>query len=281
MKKQKGFTPHHFSLKNSEGFTLIELLVVFALISLLAAIILVALRGTGERAEIAKSLQFEAQIHHALGAYAVGIWNFREGPGNNITRDESGNGNDGTINGATWTQKGDTPSKEGYALEFNGSSDYVSLTAEVLLSLSKNHSGSVWVYPETTGTYSTVIGNTIKSNDRFSVAERGGLIVIGHYDGTQIFKKSGSANMDFWNHVAWSFDTATLRLWIDGVEQTGTQNPAHGWRVGFRIGSTTVDNFYFKGLIDDVRIYSESLTQAQVKKLYAEGARKRGLLAGN
>ncbi len=35
----------------------------------------------------------------------------------------------------------------------------------------------------------------------------------------------------------------------------------------------------FNGLIDEVRIYSVALTSVQIQKLYAEGAKKRGLLA--
>ena len=43
------------------------------------------------------------------------------------------------------------------------------------------------------------------------------------------------------------------------------------------IGFDDVGN-YFHGLIDEVRIYEEVLTSAQIKKLYAKGAEKRGLL---
>ncbi|MDO8436136.1 MAG: type II secretion system protein, partial [bacterium] len=59
--------------KKKKAFTLIELLVVIAIIGLLASIILVSLKGTREKARIAKSLDFSQRINHALGAYAVGI----------------------------------------------------------------------------------------------------------------------------------------------------------------------------------------------------------------
>lgn len=45
------------------------------------------------------------------------------------------------------------------------------------------------------------------------------------------------------------------------------------------IGSYRGISYYFNGLIDEVRIYSEALASAQIKKLYAEGAEKRGLLS--
>ena len=109
-------------MKKQKAFTLIELLVVLAVIGLLASIVLVSLKGTRERARIANALQFSAQVHHALGAYASGVWDFNEGSGA-TTRDSSSNGNDGIIYGAGyWTDE--TPSNENYALSFDGD-DYV------------------------------------------------------------------------------------------------------------------------------------------------------------
>ena len=47
-----------------------------------------------------------------------------------------------------------------------------------------------------------------------------------------------------------------------------------------RIGSyTDSGNVYnLDGLIDEVRIYNEGLSSSQIKKLYVEGAEKRGLV---
>ena len=117
-----------FNKKNA--FTLIELLVVIAIIGLLSSIVLVALKPAREKAKRAKALNFAAQVHHALGAYAVGMWDFDDQA--NPTKDTSGNENDGTITGATWTAEGDTPSGKGYALEFNkAESDWVQINGDV------------------------------------------------------------------------------------------------------------------------------------------------------
>ncbi|GAI47506.1 unnamed protein product, partial [marine sediment metagenome] len=117
-----------FSKSNKgTGFTLIEVLVVVAIIGLLASIILVSLKEARERAKIAKSFNFAAQVHHALGAYAVGIWDFNENVDNtcrpeepyNDICDSSGNNNHGDRNHPTWVD--DTPDKNAYALSFNES----------------------------------------------------------------------------------------------------------------------------------------------------------------
>ncbi|MFQ6120757.1 MAG: hypothetical protein ACE5KE_12850 [Methanosarcinales archaeon] len=49
----------------------------------------------------------------------VAYWTFDEGSGN-IAHDISGNGNDGSVYGASWTS-----GKVGKALDFDGSNDYV------------------------------------------------------------------------------------------------------------------------------------------------------------
>lgn len=102
-------------------FTLIELLVVIAVIGMLASIVLVSFKGTTDKARLGKAKDFYAQVSHALGAEAVGIWKFEEGDGP-TARDSSGNGNDGTLqNGPVWTSASDCGLGLGGCLEFKGS----------------------------------------------------------------------------------------------------------------------------------------------------------------
>jgi prepilin-type N-terminal cleavage/methylation domain-containing protein len=107
-----------------KGFTLIELMVGIAIVGLLSSVILVATKGSTNKANIAKTMQWSRSIESLLGPYAVGIWNFDEGSGTTVS-DLSGYGNDGTIYGATWRCAEDdsdyTPSGQGCALEFDES----------------------------------------------------------------------------------------------------------------------------------------------------------------
>lgn len=80
---RKGFTPHHFNLKayfrskhsgntlmkSGAGFTLIELLVVIAVIGILAAVGLVALNGSRERARDTRRISDLQAVRTGLALY--------------------------------------------------------------------------------------------------------------------------------------------------------------------------------------------------------------------
>ena len=72
----------------------------------------------------------------------VAAFGFEEGTGS-TTADASGNGNTGTISGATWTTQG----RFGQALSFNGSSSRVSVAAAASLNLGAAMTLEGWIYP--------------------------------------------------------------------------------------------------------------------------------------
>ena len=109
----------------NKGFTLIELLVVIAVIGLLSSIVLISLGSARKKARIAAGLQFSANVHHGLGAYAVGMWEF-----NGDGTDSSGLGNNAIITGANFVA--DTPTGNGSALEFNrAEGDWVQINGDL------------------------------------------------------------------------------------------------------------------------------------------------------
>ncbi len=69
----------------------------------------------------------------------VGYWKFDEGSGTTAT-DSSGNGNTGTIYGATWVD-----GKSGKALSFDGNDDYVVSTTVNFSTGSADRTISFWV----------------------------------------------------------------------------------------------------------------------------------------
>ncbi|PXF51347.1 MAG: hypothetical protein C4B55_02845 [Candidatus Methanophagaceae archaeon] len=81
----------------------------------------------------------------------VAEWRFDEGAGS-VLHDSSGNGNDGVIHGATWTE-----GKFGNALRFDGQDDFVEVPHSSSLNLGKYFTITTWIKPTTLSTDNQLI----------------------------------------------------------------------------------------------------------------------------
>jgi len=136
-----------------KAFTLIELITVISIIGLLSAIAVSSMKSSNDKAKLAASQSFEASIGRVVGDQIIGEWLFDEGSGT-TARDTSGNGNDGTISGATWTS-----GINGNALSFNGAAQ-VSLGSSAALNPA-NFTITAWVKPgDISGSYNYIYSNT-------------------------------------------------------------------------------------------------------------------------
>ncbi|WP_212746149.1 LamG-like jellyroll fold domain-containing protein [Nonomuraea sp. KC401] len=70
-----------------------------------------------------------------------------------------------------------------------------------------------------------------------------------------------------WSHLALTYDGATLRLFVDGqqVDQTEMSGNLYDDGGPLRIGGTEVFGEYFKGLIDEVRVYNRAQSAAEIR----------------
>jgi len=248
-------------------------MVVIAIIGIIASIVLVATKSARDKARIAKGLQFASSIHHALGAYAVGIWDFDDQV--NPTSDASGYGNDGTINGAEWKCASDdsdyTPSGKGCSLYFDGSNnDYIEISNTEKLPL---FSLSTWAYNQSGG-------DSRHSMLNYYWEIVGTQVCFWSYDFANDYwrcSNSGSVPYDKWSHIVTVWDGSVISHYINGKLDWKDTNTSSGTSQNF----TTIAGYSsrkFKGFLDDVRIYEQALSSAQIKKLYAEGAREKGLV---
>jgi hypothetical protein len=129
-------------------------------------------------------------------------------------------------------------------------------------------------------------GIKVKSNDTLEVYFQSA--VSGGWYGANI---PGTRVSQVWadgkfHHVAGTYDptVAQIKLYVDGVlEATNTFAGTAGWVVGDTIVQDATKNWnigrdsknttrLFTGLIDDVRIYNNALTAAEVKALIPEPA---------
>lgn len=300
-KKQKSFTLHLFRkinisnakhyVKKGEGFTLIELLVVISIIGLLSSIVLVATKGARGKARIAAGLQFSASIHHALGAYIVGEWKFEEGDDNtcglgdyNDFCDTSGNENHGqNVGDISRPPNSEIPQLGRYG-KFGAGDEVKIQNSDSLEEIISNQKVTVelWLYPE-----------DLSNDDYFVYWEYNFALVYNSNNNVIKFglraatpaatpvdpSTSSSLNplkINKWHHIVGTYNGSEIKIFVNG-KQSGDTADITGASFSLHAGFLHLGEEH-SGFIDEVRIYSKGLTPAQIQKLYAEGARKRGLL---
>ncbi|UCF14022.1 MAG: LamG domain-containing protein, partial [Phycisphaerales bacterium] len=211
----------------------------------------------------------------------VGWWNFDEGSGD-ITVDWSGNSNHGTFRGEPqWTIGYDLG-----ALEFDGINDYVDMGNNGINGVFDRGSSAFsltgWVKPfalgpsaSNHGTRNVVVARASDpSNDNFELgfSEEGNLDLYIDENGDDITKTFGGSEVTpgSWHHFAVTFDSGQVRVYLDGNHYVGvfagtSLDQASG--SPFTIGNTTHSDIYFRGLIDDVRVYDRVLTAEEIEQV--------------
>lgn len=221
-----------------------------------------------------------------LNAY----WNFNETSGSTAANSGSFTGVNGALtNGAAFVSGG----KFGNAVFFDGTNDYVDVTNRVIANGGYTYTSSAWINvsaDDTTrrtifestdvATGATTSGFAIsaeltdtagKVHDlKYTTVSAGTSIVSGI---TTVKPTTGE-----WHLVTVSVDTLTERkahMYVDGVlrsEADGTVSGLLGNTLGFHIGTyRNADNRWFKGLIDDVAVWSNALSAGEVKATYDLG----------
>jgi len=209
----------------------------------------------------------------------VGHWDFDEGAGHiHILHDRSGNGNDGTIYGATWV-----PTEAGAALKFDGTGDYVDFTDNPNLKIRGDMTLAAWVklladpYPNPETNW--YIFNCEQYQHSGFALRVGGATGLLYYRSSQaeasqhLMSKTKIHNGVFC-HVVLVRKGNTVTWFIDAHydAQSSTKGPASG-DVPFTISQKSQS---FQGLIDDVRIYRRALPASEIVGLYKQGAESRG-----
>jgi hypothetical protein len=195
----------------------------------------------------------------------VAAYGFEEGSGATVT-DQSGNGNTGTISGATWTTAG----RFGNALSFDGVNDWVTVNDAPSLDLTTGMTLEAWLYPTAGGGWRTAVmkeqsGHLAYALDASSSTNQ----PRGEVFTTSDFGAVGPAALPLntWTHLATTYDGATLRLYVNSalVSSTAVSGTIVTSGQPLRIGGNAVWGEYFAGLIDEIRIYNRALSQAEIQ----------------
>jgi hypothetical protein len=190
-------------------------------------------------------------------------------PFNGNANDESGNGNNGIVYGATLTvdRKGIINS----AYRFNGSDNYIKYP---LLSSSNVITISLWFYWENTSANEMIFYNGFADRNGFGLLVSSNNGSIGNKLGIihgglsyNILSNSPICPNNIWKNVIVIKENNLWKLLIDSqLISTGTGSP------NLATGSFTISYIanHFKGKIDDIRIYNRTLTETEIQQLYNE-----------
>jgi concanavalin A-like lectin/glucanase superfamily protein/fibronectin type III domain protein len=192
----------------------------------------------------------------------VGAWSFNEATGTTVA-DKSGRGNTGTIAGATRTTAG----KTGGALSFDGVNDYVSVPDSATLDLTKGMTIEAWVYPTSLSGARTVVfkENRAARHQSYSVyAQPAAEVATGSTYTTQT--GSQALTLNAWNHVAATYDGTTLRVFRNGAQIGSRALSGSLVNTGdpLKFGGNAVWSEWFKGRIDEVRVFNVARTAAEI-----------------
>ena len=205
-------------------------------------------------------------------------------PFNGNANDKSGNTNDGTVYGGA-TLALDRFGTEDSAYLFDGETGYIEVPHDSTLDLPSEITISAWINTqgplEGEDSYAVVhkggYGETPETDLNYVLYGAGGLKVRGGFeDGTganSLYSSQGSYQADKWQHISWTYDGSYLRIYINGsldssFAETHSPNTLnHPMSIGVEMRSAEF-RFWFKGLIDDVRIYSRALSEAEIQEMY-------------
>jgi len=207
----------------------------------------------------------------------VGYWPF-----NGNANDESGNGNNGVVNGATLTT--DRFGNASKAYLFN--SNYIIIPHSNLFDFN-DYSLSLWV-----STSQTTLGVAVKqtnynnaTNERFSMGINNPLPSSASFaakynspnceagTGWQYNSVSQSIINNQYHHLVGTVNGNTIKLYIDGILVNTIVTPYSQSSLCFggdiQIGRDWANYLhYFFGKIDDIGIWNRALTQDEITSLY-------------
>ncbi len=193
--------------------------------------------------------------------------------------DMSGNGNHGTVNGATLDT--DRHGMTGQAYSFDGVNDFIEVQNSNELKFLDQYSILVWVKaPNFQRRYNHIItkmAGSISSFEIYGGYQSGGTgltLVHNRSLASNHMQYSSSLPDNAWHHFGLTYANGILKRFDDGVSSASYT----GWPkvepqesslyIGRGTISTSAGTEFMQGYIDDVRIYNRALSTVEVAVLY-------------
>lgn len=205
----------------------------------------------------------------------VGYWPF-----NGNANDQTPNGNNGTVNGATLTT--DRFGNSNSAYNFDGISNYITVLDNNVLNM-QNFTISTWVKNSSTASFIPARYILNKGCNSPSPSFR----LYYQNDGIQqeyvsdcwvpnrVFQNGPSTN-NLWTNIIYSYDGQNLKMYVDGVlygttnqsgSLTNNNNPMY---IGCSTATSNCPQLsaFYAGKIDDIGIWNRALSQQEITNMY-------------
>lgn len=207
----------------------------------------------------------ESGIKCAPTDQLVGYWTFNnEQTKNGWAVDVSGQGNNGTINGASMVR-----GKIGEAYGFDGNDDYVRISGRDYFNTTKlsvfmwvkyDEWGSSGTSNEWNGAFNTWIDNGEEHQFTFEAnGDSSNDLAVKALGEISTIKSDMSNQEGLWHLVGATYDGSNIRTYFDGkIQNTASLSGRIDMSNGFRIGGRGANEVQLNGSIDDIRIHNRS-----------------------
>ena len=213
----------------------------------------------------------------AGGSTLAAYWKLDEPAGATSFADASGNGNTGACGAACPTTG--VPGVVGTAASFNGSNSQITVPDSPALRLNQ-FTIALWVYPTQIKNGSQPL---VVKEDSSGSSRNYALVIVPNTmqvryavwagDCATKFPANsvGQLGLNTWNQVVFTYDGSVEKLYLNG--SLDSSNPASTTSlcqaaVPVKIGMETSAFQPLKGTLDNIQIYSQALTGAEVSTLY-------------
>jgi len=206
----------------------------------------------------------------------ISWWKFDETSG--ASAYDSAGSNTGTVTGAAWTTDTAGVASSG-ALSFDGTDDYV-LAPAAGFDYSAG-SWEMWVKASNygDGSYRSLFGGNYFGETQLEMMKTKNssqFYFLLQYAGILVTTSDGGVlSNGVWQHIVatWDFSNDNYEVFIDGVSRgsssTDYDAPSTPTTVGIGCITDPGAQVFWQGGIDEVRVYSQPLSQSEVEQNYA------------
>ncbi|MBK6341834.1 MAG: LamG domain-containing protein [Flavobacteriales bacterium] len=224
-----------------------------------------------------------AQVPNYVPTTGLIAWH----PFNGNANDESGNGHDLTVFGASLAD--DRNGVPAAAYSFNGTNNYMNSGNDVDFEIIDDRTLSVWIQPGTTltddqgivgyvGSSGPLAGHAgyylkrrLPGNGILAAYEDSALVGSGQYGAAWSDAAYASGQ---WHHLVHWRNGGTTHLYVDGVLQSSSYMlTPYFLNSEFLVGWSGSAGQYFHGEIDDIGLWDRALTTGEIQQIYQGGVR--------